>query len=580
MGKEISIAEKLRKKYHKCEEVTNFKDMLDRSASIYKTRTAFKLKDENGKIYNKTYEELKKEVTALGTNLVEKGLLNKRIAVIGKNSYKWAISYLAASIVGIVVPIDKELHSDDVINFMNASNSECVLGDDKNLKAIIQNIEKLENKNTIFINFDDKKQDEKFLSFTLEMKEGEALVQSGNTKFEEIKIDPDELRILLFTSGTTGNAKGVCLSQRNICSNILSTYGIVKVKRSDLFFSVLPMHHTYECTLGFLLPLYSGASICYCEGLRYISSNMMEYHPSVILCVPLLLEKMYQKIIKSMQKSLPEKYTKNLKENENIIDKLPFYLKGIVKSKVRNTLGGRLRVFIVGAAAVNPEIADMFDKLGLNSLQGYGLTECAPLVAGNTDFFKRNDSAGLPIPNVEYKIENPNEEGVGEIIVKGPNVMLGYYNMPEETEKVLKDGWFHTGDLGKIDENGFLYITGRCKSVIVTKNGKNIYPEEIEAYLNDNPLISESLVLGVQKENDDETYVNAQIFPNIEAITELLKGTVPTKEEIKKIMSDVVSNVNSKIPNYKHIKNFIVRDKEFEKTTTQKIKRYGDNMKK
>ena len=237
-------------------------------------------------------------------------------------------------------------------------------------------------------------------------------------------------------------------------------------------------------------------------------------------------------------------------------------------------------MFIVGAAAVIPEIADTFDKLGLNSLQGYGLTECAPLVAGNTDFFKRNDSAGLPIPNVEYKIDNPDSEGVGEIIVKGPNVMLGYYNMPEETVKVLKDGWFHTGDLGKIDENGFLYITGRCKSVIVTKNGKNIYPEEIEAYLNDNPLISEALVMGIQKENDDETYVNAQIFPNMDAIKEYLKGTVPTKEEVKKIMSDVVSDVNSKIPNYKHIKNFAVRDKEFEKTTTQKIKRYGDNMKK
>lgn len=580
MGKEIPIAERLRKKYHKCEEVTNFKDMLDRSALIFKTRTAFKLKDENGKIYNKTYEELKKEVTALGTDLIEKGLLNKKIAVIGKNSYKWAISYLAASIVGIVVPIDKELHSDDVINFMNVSNSECILGNYKNLEVIIKNIEKLENKNTIFINFDDKKQNEKFLSLTSEMKKGEALLKNGDTKFDKIKINPDELRILLFTSGTTGKAKGVCLSQRNICSNILSTYGIVKVKRSDLFFSVLPMHHTYECTLGFLLPLYSGASICYCEGLRYITSNMMEYHPSVILCVPLLLEKMYQKIIKNMQKSLPEKYTKNLKENENIIDKLPFYLKGIVKSKVKNTLGGRLRVFIVGAAAVNPEIANMFNKLGLNSLQGYGLTECAPLVAGNTDFFKKNDSAGLPIPNVEYKIENPNEEGVGEIIVKGPNVMLGYYNMPEETKKVLKDGWFYTGDLGKVDENGFLYITGRCKSVIVTKNGKNIYPEEIESYLNDNPLISEALVLGVQKENDDETYVNAQIFPNIEAITEYLKGTVPTKEEIKKIMSDVVSNVNSKIPNYKHIKNFIIRDKEFEKTTTQKVKRYGNNIKK
>lgn len=577
MSKTITIADKLRKKYHKCEEVTNFKDMLDRSATIFKTRTAFKLKDENGNIYNKTYEEVKEDVKALGTSLIEKGFLNKRIAVIGKNSYKWAISYLASTIVGIVVPIDKELHSDDVINFMNVSNTECILGDNKNLKKIIENIDKLENKRTAFINFDIKEQEDNYLSFEKEVENGKKLVEEGNEKFEEIKINPDELKILLFTSGTTGNAKGVCLSQRNICSNILSTYGIVKVKRNDLFFSVLPLHHTYECTIGFLLPLYSGASICYCDGLRYITSNMLEYHPSVILCVPLLLEKMYQKIMKNMKKSLPEKYTKN---NENPIDNLPFFLKTIVKNKVKNTLGGRLRVFIVGAAAVNSEIANTFDKLGLNSLQGYGLTECAPLVAGNTDFFKKNDSAGLPIPNVEYRIDNPDNEGVGEIIVKGPNVMLGYYNMPEETEKVLKDGWFHTGDLGKIDEEGFLYITGRCKSVIVTKNGKNIYPEEIEAYLNDSPLISEALVLGVQKENDDETYVNAQIFPNIEAITEQLKGTVPTKEEIKKIISNVVSNVNSKIPNYKHIKNFVIRDKEFEKTTTQKIKRYGDNMKK
>lgn len=575
MKNELKIADKLKEKYHKCDEITNFKDLLDRSEEIFKTRTAFKLKDRNGNIYNKTYEELKKEVVLLGTSLIEKELLNKKIAVIGKNSYKWSISYLAGAIVGIVVPIDKELHSDDVINFMNVSECECILGDNKNLEQIIKNIDKLKNKNITFINFDEEKSNDKFLSFNLELDNGKKLLEDGNTKFEEIKVNPDELRILLFTSGTTGKAKGVCLSQRNICSNILSTYGIVKVKRSDLFFSILPLHHTYECTLGFLLPLYSGASICYCDGLRYISTNLLEYHPSVILCVPLLLENMYKKIMKSMQSSLPEKYTKN---TENPIDKLPFFIKKIVKSKVKNTLGGRLRVFIVGAAAVNPEIANTFDKLGLNSLQGYGLTECAPLVAGNTDFFKRNDSAGLPIPNVEYKIDNPNDEGVGEIIVKGPNVMIGYYNMPEETYKVLKNGWFHTGDLGKIDENGFLFITGRCKSVIITKNGKNVYPEEIEAYLNDNPLISESLVSGVYKENDDDTFVNAQIFPNMEAITEYLKGSVPTKEEIKKLMADVVSSVNSKIPNYKHIKKFVVRDKEFEKTTTQKIKRYGDNI--
>ena len=568
MKNKLNIAEQLKQKYHKCEEVTNFKEMIERSAQIYKTRTAFKLKNKDGEIYSKTYEEVKNDIYALGTELIENGLTNKRIAVIGKNSYKWAISYLASSIVGVVVPIDKELHSDDVINFMNVAECECILGDGKNLKTITENIEKLNNKKTIFVDFEN--------SFEHYLEAGRTLLEKGNTKFKEIKINPDEMKILLFTSGTTGNAKGVCLSQRNICSNILSIYGIVKVKRSDLFFSILPLHHTYECTIGFLLPLYSGASICYCDGLRYISKNMLEYHPSVILCVPLLLESMYKKIMKSLKKSLPEKYTK---DGENPIDKLPFILRKIVSRKVKNTLGGRLRVFIVGAAAVNPEIANTFDKLKLNSLQGYGLTECAPLVAGNTDFFKRNDSAGLPIPTVEYKIDNPNQEGVGEIIVKGPNIMLGYYNMPEETEKVLKEGWFHTGDLGKIDENGFLYITGRCKSVIVTKNGKNIYPEEIESYLNESPLISESLVIGTHKENDDETYVNAQIFPNKEAITEYLKGTVPTKEEIKKVISDVIANVNSKIPNYKHIKDFAIRDSEFEKTTTQKVKRYGNNMK-
>ena len=277
-----------------------------------------------------------------------------------------------------------------------------------------------------------------------------------------------------------------------------------------------------------------------------------------------------------MSKSLPEKYKKN---KEIILENLPFYIKPIVKSKIKNTLGGRLRVFIVGAAAANPQILADIQSFGLNVLQGYGLTECSPLVAGNTDFYQKDDAAGLPIPNVEYKINNPNDEGVGEIIVKGPNVMLGYYNMEDETNKVLVDGWFHTGDLGKIDENGYLYITGRCKSVIVTKNGKNIYPEEIEYYLNDNPLISESLVLGIKHENDDETYISAQIFPNIEAIKDSLNGITPSKEEVHKIISNIIKSVNSNLPNYKHIKSFNIRDEEFEKTTTQKIKRFGNNMK-
>ena len=568
MKEELTVAEKLKKKYHKTEEVTNFKDMLYRSSSIYRSRTAFKLKDNNGNINSITYEDFKNDVIYLGTNLIKNGFLNKRIAVIGKNSYNWCVSYMAASIVGIVVPIDKELHCDDIINFMNVSQTVCILGDKKNLDIVLNNISKIENPDTYFISFEDK--------FDISLKEGKNLYLSGFADFDDIKIDPDELRILLFTSGTTGSAKGVCLSQRNICSNLLSTYGIVKVKRSDLFFSILPLHHTYECTLGFLLPIYSGASICHCEGLRYIAKNMQEFHPSVILCVPLLLEKLHKNIVKSINHGLPKKFQKE--NNENPFTFLPFFLKKIVRTKVKNTLGGRLRVFIVGAAAANPNIISDFRDLKLNTLQGYGLTECSPLVAGNTDFFQKDDSVGLPIPNVEYKIDKHNNEGVGEIIVKGPNVMLGYYEDEKRTKETIIDGWFHTGDLGKIDKNGYLYITGRCKSVIVTKNGKNIYPEEVEYYLNDNPLISESLVLGIQKEGDDETYVNAQIYPNIEAITEYLKGSVPTKEEIRKLISDVVSSVNKKLPNYKHIKNFIIRDKEFEKTTTQKVKRYGDNI--
>ena len=458
---------------------------------------------------------------------------------------------------------------------MNISECSAILGDNKILKNIFENTN-LINPNILYFNFDNKKSTNNMLSYDLLKDFGKTLVEQGNVEFDNIKVNPDEMKILLFTSGTTGNAKGVCLSQRNICSNILSIFGIVYVRKNETVLSILPLHHTYECTIGFLLLIYSGGSIAFCDGLRYITKNINEYHPSVILCVPLLLENVHKKIIKSLNNSLPEKY-KN--KDKLQINKLSFLIKLIVKSKVRKSLGGRLRMFIVGAAAANPIIVNDFDSLGLRTLQGYGLTECSPLVAGNTDFFSKDDACGLPIPNVEYKIDNPDEDGVGEIIVKGPNVMLGYYNDKEATDKVLKNGWFYTGDLGKIDENGYLYITGRCKSVIVTKNGKNIYPEEIEYYLNDNPLISESLVLGIKHENDDETYINAQIFPNIEAIKDSLNGITPSKEEVHKIISNIIKSVNSNLPNYKHIKSFNIRDKEFEKTTTQKIKRFGNNMK-
>jgi long-chain acyl-CoA synthetase len=559
-------------KYFDIYNITDLKDMLYKTALKNKNRYAFKLKDTNGKIYFVTYEHFKNDVESLGTKLIQLGFKGKAISVIGKNSYNWAVSYLAASIIGIVVPIDKELHALDVINFLNTSKTSIVIGDLKFLKNIYDNMNKVKNKDLMFIDMDNS---DEFTSFSSIINEGAKLVQQGNRSFNNLRIHPDDLHILLFTSGTTSTSKAVSLSHKNICSNIMSTASVVKVDKSVSVLSILPLHHTYECTLGYLLILYGGGTIAYCEGLRHISKNIKEFRPSFILSVPLLLENMHKKIIEQLKSSLPKKYQK---EGTNIIDNLPLFMKSIVKHKIKKSLGGRLTTFIVGAAAMNPDIVESYVKLGFIVLQGYGLTECSPLVAGNNNFSYKADSCGLPIPNVKYKISNPNEEGIGEIMVKGPNVMLGYYNNEEETKKVIKNGWFYTGDLGYIDDNQFLYITGRCKTVIVTKNGKNIYPEEIEYLLNENPLISETMIMGIQEENDDETYVKAQIFPNIDAIKEYLNKANITKEELTSIISNIIQTINSKLPNYKHIKRFIIRDNEFEKTTTKKIKRFGANV--
>lgn len=382
------------------------------------------------------------------------------------------------------------------------------------------------------------------------------------------------MKILLFTSGTTGNSKAVMLSHKNICTNVISIAKTVKVDNNTSVLSILPLHHTYECTIGFLLVIYGGGTISYCEGLRYITKNIQEYKPSFILCVPLLLENIYKKIIKTLKESLPKKYTQ---DESKIMEELPFYLKGIVKGKIKKSLGGNIKTFIVGAAAIKPEIVESFFKLGIKVLQGYGLTECSPLVAGNNDFYYKAASCGMPIPDVEYEIDNPNEKGIGEIIVRGPNVMLGYYKNEEATNKVLKNGWFHTGDLGYVDDEKFLYIAGRSKNMILTKNGENIYPEEIENILNDNDLIEESLVIGSSNGKDD-VQVKAKIFPNKEAIKEYLGNKIPTKEEISKVLAEVVKKANEKLPNFKHIKSFKIMDEDFERTTTNKVKRFGKNI--
>lgn len=569
MSNKPDLVQKLENKYMKTYEITDLKDMITKSSKKFSSKPAFKVKDKDGKIKEISYKQYNQDVQALGTAMIKAGLKNKKIAVIGKNSYQWSVAYMAAVIVGVVVPLDKELHIEDVINFINVSESEAIFGDKKFIKGIKENINKLNNSEILLLNMGETKN-----SLESMLQTGEELIKNNDTQFQEIQINPDEMKILLFTSGTTGSSKAVCLSHKNICSNIMSVAGIVKVTPKTKVLSILPIHHTYECTLGFLLVIYSGGCIAHCEGLRYILQNMQEYKPTLILCVPLLLDNMYKKIMKTLKNSLPEKY---FNKGKNIIDALPFFMRGIVKGKIKKTFGGKLNTFIVGAAAVNPEVSYSIDKFGMRVLQGYGLTECSPLVAGNNDFYKRDDSAGLPIPNVEYKIANQDAEGVGEIIVKGPNVMLGYYKDEEATKEAIRDGWFYTGDLGKIDENGFLYITGRSKSVIVTTNGKNIYPEELEYYLNEEETIAEAIVLGVEDEKNHDTVVKAKIFPNMEAIKSRLKVEIPTKEQVIKIINESIQKINAKIPNYKHIKGFKIVDKELEKTTTQKIKRYGDN---
>ena len=568
-----TIYEQLMSKQYKVRDIENIRELVFESARIYGKRTAFLIKTASDSFEKITYDRLKSDYLALATAFLSMGLRDKAIAVTGVNSYEWAITYLAAVTVGTVVPIDKEISADDMVNFINAAETKAVIGDEKYTEKIAAHHDI--KKDIIFMNT----RSDKNTSVNDLIKKGKSLIRKGNTEAQETPIDKHATKILIFTSGTTGNAKGVCLSHHNICTNIMSVSRIVKIKSRDRVLSILPLHHTYECTLGFLKILYSGACITYCDGLRYIYKNIGEYHPSVVVTVPLLLEKISQKIEASIKENLPARLKEKIKNMSfnDALKSLPFYIMAVIKRKVKNSMGGRLHTFIVGAAGIDGEVIDRLGIMGVRVLQGYGLTECAPLLTGNSDFFMKSESAGLPIPGVEIRIDNPNSEGIGEIVARGENIMSGYYNDREATDEVIKDGWFHTGDLGYLDSDGFIYITGRIKNVIITKNGKNIYPEEIESRLYSNRLVADCIIIGAPGTGDD-IFVKAKILPNIDAVKEALQVAVPTKEEIYELMKNAVTEINQKLPSYKRIKSVIVRDTEFEKTTTKKIKRFGNNI--
>lgn len=547
--------------YHKNEKrFYNFREIINYSAERYAKNTAFQVKTKTGEIKNITYAELKNLYYGLCTKFIKMGYLGKRIAVSGANCFEWALSYLCASTVGVVVPIDKELQPEDVRDFLDSADCVAICTDDAKIEAL----KGVVTRDVDYISFDSIR--------------SMASESSNAALVDDIEIGKDEMRILIFTSGTTGSSKGVCLSQNNICANIHQTSSMFSVKESDKTLSILPLHHTYECTLDFVLFLTRGAQVCYCDGLTKVQKNMVEYSPSILVVVPALLKVLNKRIKAKIAADCPEKY-KEYFENESLasaLRKVPFIIRKVICSKVKKSLGGNLRVFIVGAAELDTQLVEDFGALGIRTLQGYGLTECSPLLAGNGDFHFNPESTGVAIPGVELKIDNPNEEGVGEIIAKGENIMLGYYNDPEATAEVLKDGWFHTGDLGYMDENGDLFIKGRIKNVIVTENGKNIYPEELETRLSEFPEIGEVLVFGA-KENG-ESLVKARIFPNFDYLKEKL-GRQPSKDDTEKAINKVVKAVNKKIPNYKHIKIVETLSTALEKTTTQKIKRFGKNVK-
>lgn len=560
-------------KYYPVRDIKNLKEMLETSCKIYGEKSAYLTKEFGTKEYQEIkYKTLLEDVNNLGTALINRGLKGKKIAVIGENRYRWACSYLAVICgTGIVVPLDRMLPKQEIARCLERANCSAIIYSDK-VKEVIEEIAQETSSVETFIGMDRTESEGKFVSFTELLEEGKKLLEQGNRDFVDAKIDIEQVAEILFTSGTTSKSKAVMLSQKNIMFNIHQQNMMIDIKTEDVFLSFLPLHHVYECVCGFLTPIYNGSTVAYCEGIRYIQDNMKEAHVSVFLSVPLVFEKMYKKILAGVEKQGKTDLVKKMIKLTNVLDKMGIHVKRKIFKDIHDQFGGKVRLFIAGAASVNPETSSGYRGLGITTVQGYGLSECAPIVALNMDTYYKDDAIGLPLVGTELKIDSINEDGVGEICTKGDHVMLGYYGAEEETNKVLKDGWFYTGDMGYQDEDGFVHMTGRKKNVLITKNGKNVYPEEIEEVLNNSDYISESMVYSKQK--GDDIKIVADIIVNQDFINAKFKDEPKTKEEIKEMIWQEVKRINQTLVSYKHITEINIREKEFEKTTTLKIKRY------
>lgn len=567
--------------YKESRPIADLKHMLETSVQAYGDNVAFMQKFHKDEPYKSiTYKEAFETVNALGTALINAGLKDKRIAVIGENCYQWATGYLAVICgTGVVVPLDKELGASELGQLIKESQASAVMFTEKYtdiFKEIKENgVSQLE----ILIKLNGDKQEENVLTWSGLIAEGKKLLEKGDRRFIDAEIDPDAMSELLFTSGTTGIAKGVMLSHKNICFDLMIAPTILRVHTWDIFFSVLPIHHTYEGTAGFLMPLYKGAAIAYCEGLKHIVKNLSEVRPTMFLGVPALFETLYKTIMKNIRKQGKEGLVKKVMALNKVTKKVGLDLNKKLLKDILKVFGGRMRVLISGGAAIDPAILQFFNDLGFIAVQGYGLSECAPMGALNPDQHKymRNASVGHILPGMDVKIVDKDEDGIGEICLKGDNVMLGYYNNPEETAKVIKDGWFYTGDQGYIDDEKFIYITGRKKNVIIASNGKNVFPEELEYLLSKIPYVTESMVWGAEEKGD--IVIVAAIRPDMEEVEAVL-GKDCDEEAVKKLLWDEVDKINAELPMFKKIRKIAVRNEEFEKNTSKKIKRFVESNKK
>lgn len=551
-------------------KVNDLKDMLNKTGRLYADKPAYRIKVEEGKYQIYTHKEVRNMINNLGTALINLGLKGKRIAVIGENRYEWEIAYL--SIVcgtGIVVPLDKSLPANELELLIERSDIEAIFYT-KKYSDIIQNI-KFSEKNKLkhLISMDSDEHGEGIYSQKELIQTGKKLIEEGNKEFLNAQINPKEMNIMLFTSGTTSKSKVVALSHENVCTNLMDIGRVLDVTQEDVFLSILPIHHVFECTVGFLFSLYKGAETVFCDGLRHIVENLNEYHVTVMACVPGIYERIFMMIRKKLEK---QGKIEEILENEEKYKNSSMQKKKEVFKEIHDMLGGKIKLLISGAAALDKTIEEKYRLLGLNLVQGYGLTETSPVVAVGTNKNYKLGSIGKTVPSVEAKLVDVNDDGIGELVVRGSSVMLGYYENEKVNKKSLQDGWFYTGDLAKIDEEGYIFICGRKKSVIVLKNGKNIFPEEMENLVNKIEGIKESFIFGKIQSNDENNIkINVKIVFDRDVIKDVYK--VEKDEDIYKVLSKKIKEVNQTMPSYKAIRGMILTEEPLIKTTTNKIKR-------